>query len=159
MNQETEIVQDQDADKKCYVLMLQSHLPKGHPRAGKKTDFESLVARGVKIHTFRENYHELKRQAMNINNGLAYMSLRVWTGKPYNSPQREVKRLYKIEVQYVLAKIEHGLLCITIDGKLQHSPWAIASSDGLSHDDMQHWLCYKEKPFKGCLVQFTDHKY
>lgn len=152
--------QDPDHGKKCYVLMLQSHFPSKHPRKGRRTQFEQLVQRGVKIHSFRDNYTELLRQSEAINAGAAYMSLRVWEGKPYHSKQREVKRLYRIGVQDAEARVSDGSLSIVIDGNVQAAPWAIASSDGMCMGDLQEWLCPNGKPWLlGCLVHFTDMRY
>lgn len=151
--------QDQDHGKKCYVLMLQSHFPSKHQRKGSRTLFEQLVQRGVKIHTFRDNFQELLRQSEVINSGAGYMSLRVWEGKPYHSPQREVKRLYRIGVQCAQACVQDGSLCLVIDGKPHQAPWAVASSDGMCHSDLQEWLCPDGKLWSGCLVHFTDMRY
>ena len=151
--------QDPDHGKKCYVLMLQSHFHAKHPRKGSRTLFEQLVQRGVKIHTFRDNFQELLRQSHGNNAGTGYMSLRVWEGKPYHSKQREVKRLYRIGVQDAEAQVTDGSLCLVIDGKNHQAPWCVASSDGMCMGDLQEWLCPDGKPWSGCLVHFTDMRY
>lgn len=155
----TETIQDQDHGKKCYVLMLQSHFPSKHQRKGSRTLFEQLVQRGVKIHTFRDNFQELLRQSEVINSGAGYMSLRVWEGKPYHSPQREVKRLYRIGVQKAEADIIHDEFDLYIDDNNSTAPWAIASSGGLCYADLREWLCPNGKPWSGCIVHFTNHRY
>lgn len=136
-----------------------------------------------KIHTIRENYDLWAKRAEKINAGEAVLSLRQWSGKPYNSKQVEFLRLQKIGVQRVgieitkarpvpLAKEMLRLLKVTIDGKRHGSiPLApnievpqfdleylkkIAHNDGLNDYDFKHWF---KKNMDGVIIHFSNFRY
>lgn len=144
--------------KKTYVLIISEKFPTTHPLAGEPTFFEESIKNGKKIHTIRTNYKFWKKRVGEINKGLAILSVRVWTGKPYNSPQKEVIQFKKLGIQKI-SKTKTG---ITIDGikideyrDLQETQ--IARNDGLSQIDFNNWF---KKPVKnGCIIHFTDFKY
>lgn len=158
---ETPETQDPDHGKKCYVHMIDSHFPSKHPRKGAKTLFEPMVYKGIKIHSFAYNTDEMAAEAVNaVNAGTAFVSLRVWEGKPYHSKTREVKRLYRLGVQKAEATVsQDGSFSISIDGKVHPAPWCIASSEGMCMSDLREWLCPNGKPWSGCIVHFTNHRY
>lgn len=91
---------------KTYVLTVSRHFPAKHPRRGESTFFPARIQNGLgdshyiqsptsKIHTIRANYDLWKKRIDEVNAGEAVLSLRYWTGKPYNSKQQEFARLDK----------------------------------------------------------------
>lgn len=48
---------------KTYVLMMSETFPKGHPKAGKATDFLMKIKHYEKIHTIRGNYEFCEKQS------------------------------------------------------------------------------------------------
>ena len=98
---------------KCYVLMISRVYPKGHPKAGQPTYFDCLIENAMnveagnepmwavdertdyietKFHTIRGNPEMWKKRFEQIFLGKAYLSLRIWEGKPYHSKQIELDR-------------------------------------------------------------------
>lgn len=148
---------------KCYVIMVGARYPKHHPRAGQPTDFERLISAGVKIHTIRYNYDDWAAKADKVNRGEAYISLRVWEGRPYGrgATIREIKRLTSVCVQKLSYRIRCDADHITIDNMdMSNKTHILASNDGLSMQSLQHWLMPNiAVPFHGCIIHFTPHRY
>lgn len=109
-----------------------------------------------KIHTIRANYELWKKRSEKINKGEAVLSVRYWTGKPYNSKQREVFVFEKIGVE----KIQLDALGWFIDDiDSDYTTKEFAKNDGLSVEDFKSW-------FKGCdfskpmaIIHFSDFRY
>jgi hypothetical protein len=174
--------------KKVYVLMISRVFPATHPRRGEDTYFREKILAGQgfgptdfqgdtwpaketdekKITTLRENYDHWARRAEKINRGEAVLSLRQWTGSPYNykrdgSKPIEFLRLEKIQVQRVAVghfPIEykgHGtnFIAVSIDEKMV-SIDEVAKNDGLTVDDFCKWF---KKDMVGVIIHFTDFKY
>ena len=76
--------------KKTYVLTISQVFPQSHNRKGEPTNFIVSIAKFEKIHTIRANYELWEKRIAEINKGNAVLSVRVWTGKPYRSKQREM---------------------------------------------------------------------
>jgi hypothetical protein len=182
---------------KTYVLMVSRTFPAYHPRAGQLTYFneqifsgcrmsahakfsECIIKSGMyhtatpKIHTIRSNYTLWAHRAEEINAGRAVLSLRQWTGSPYNyardgSKQEEFMQLTKIHVQKVIVNIEKevyngkfGKSSITswgvyVDDK-SISEKMIAKNDGLAVDDFCQW--FNKGLNEGALIHFnSEFKY
>lgn len=97
---------------KTHVLLISKHFMKSHPRAGERTWFGEKIFQALvenpryffsgeylekvkdipvpKIHTIRDNYEFWKKRIDQVNDGEAKLSLRSWSGKPYNSEQFEL---------------------------------------------------------------------
>ena len=75
---------------KTYVLTVSKHFPKTHKRAGDHTNFPVLINNKQKLHTIRGNYGLWRKHFDKIEKGEACLSVRVWTGVPYNSSQVEI---------------------------------------------------------------------
>ena len=86
---------------KQIVLPLASRFPAGHLKGGQLTGFPEKVIKGTKIHTFREDPGKWEYNMKQINSRNAELSIRRWIGRPYHTPQLEVKRLRKIGIQQV----------------------------------------------------------
>lgn len=122
---------------KTFVLIVSEHFPATHPRAGEPTYFVDSILYGIKKTTFRENYELWEKRVSEVNQGKAIISVRVWTGKPYNSKQKEVIKLNHVGV----IKIDEKIWKMLIRNK--HNLELIASHDGLTSEEFLSWF---EKP-------------
>lgn len=154
--------------KKIYVLMLSREFPKTHPRAGEPTDFKTKKEEGVKKHTIRGNAELWEHRAEEINAGRAVLSVRQWSGKPYEpgSHQTEIARHTRLGTQRV--KISFSVpwnKCISVkqdNGDIHHPLFCeVARNDGLSPDAFIDWFnpTKKKLVFKGVILHFTDMRY
>lgn len=158
---------------KTYVLMLSKVFPATHPKAGQPTFFKErlngeLLSDGNcwrKLHTIRDNYNLWDKRIGEINGGDAELSIRQWSGKPYNSPMIEIARLgasdgvdlqmirfnkYRDEV-WVYDIFDNYVNTVSIED--------LAFNDGLSVDDWRAWFknCDFTKPM--AVIHFTDFRY
>lgn len=68
-----------------YVLTVSEFFPKTHNKAGLPTGFINAISNKTKLHTIRGNYDLWAKRFEKINKGEAVLSVRYWSGKPYNS--------------------------------------------------------------------------
>lgn len=169
--------------KKVYVLMVAKSFPVYHPRAGDETGFKEKIMNLIgwvsmppkawmrpitmyieKKHTIRANHDLWASRAEKINRGEAVLSLRQWTGSPYNSrrdgsKQKEFLRLEKIGIQKirVLRTTTQDTTTVhtVVEGKMVGID-VVAKYDGLSVDDFCQWF---RRGVNGCVIHFTDFKY
>jgi len=124
-------------------------MPTGFPLAIKHYD---------KIHTIRGNYHLWEKRFKKIEKGEAILSVRVWSGKPYQTPQFEIFKFDKSH-GIGLQKLEqpNNLEFASIDGK--KIDWKLlAKNDGLSFDDFCEWFKVRtDEPM--AIIHFTDFRY
>ena len=160
---------------KTYVITLSKHFPAKHSRAGKETFFKEAIANGIngdaekyeyqhyKIHTIRSNYEFWKRRVDEINAGKAVLSIRQWSGKPYQSKQVEIQRLSNIGIQKgslsymsfsAYADILHedgtGVHCEIKD---------LANNDGLTESEFREWFKGYDLSNSLAIIHFTDFRY
>lgn len=89
-------------EKKKVILTLCKSFPVTHSKAGEATDFEKKLKDKSKIHTIRYNAKNVwNGRYKDIVSGKKYLSIREWTGRPYNSEQKEIAQLPKIGLQHV----------------------------------------------------------
>lgn len=144
--------------KKCYVLIVSETFPKCHPRAGDHTGFCDKIFRKKKRHTIRKNADLWKRRFEKIERDEAYLSLRIWTGKPYRSKQKEILQLHKKD------NIGIEIVQKTQDGwyfKVDHAyadTHMIAKNDGLSIKDFSAWFEDVDDE-ELALIYFTAMRY
>lgn len=152
---------------KTHVLIISRTFPKTHVKAGEPTHFiekmsiihhlEDPTLTSDKIHTIRVNYDLWNKRIIEVRKGLAILSLRYWSGKPYNSKQIEFTRLNAnsgIGIQKLENKVDYAL----IDGKA--FPWNyVAKNDGLSLEDFEEWFKAKNKLVPMAIIQFTLFRY
>lgn len=134
-----------------------------HSNAGEPTGFEGKLKSGDKIHTIRYNAKGVwDERYKGIYSGKKYLSVREWTGRPYNSEQRELSRFDKIGLQHVTMTYssENSFPQVWIDGK-QVSIQEVAKHDGLTVEEFVEWFFgnSKENMFKGVVIHFTDFRY
>jgi hypothetical protein len=133
---------------KTYVLTISRTFPSTHSRAGQLTNFESLIDSGVKIHTIRGNYELWRKRFDEINNRNAFLSVREWEGKPYNSKQKELFRFYDV----------HGIgveKCYLIDMDRE----TLAKNDGLTLPDFKEWFKNYGVLTPLAIIHFTKFRY
>ena len=155
--------------KKTYVLMLSREFPKSHPRAGEPTDFKTYKEKGTKKHTIRGNAELWEHRVEEINAGRAILSVRQWSGKPYEpgSHQIEIARHTRLGTQRVKisfsAPFDKFISVYQDDGDIHHPLFfEVAQNDGLSPDDFIDWFNPTKKKklvFKGIILHFTDMRY
>lgn len=154
---------DMEKTKKKVILTLCKVFPVTHSRAGEPTGFEGKLKSGEKKHTIRYNakdvWHERYR---GISSGRKFLSVREWTGRPYNSEQREFAQYDKIGLQKVTMTYgaDDPVPQIWIDDKLIPVE-EVAKNDGLSVEDFVEWFFGKSKSnvFEGVVIHFTDFRY
>lgn len=148
-------------EKKKAVMILSRVFPSTHPRAKESTGFEDKIKDGNKIHTIRTDANGAwKERCDEINSGKKYLSVREWSGKPYNSEQRELFRLDKIGYQNIAMTYDSNDSepCIWINGK-KVPVEEVAKNDGLSVDDFISWFFAKDNTFDGVVIHFTNYRY
>lgn len=166
---------------KTYVLTVSRTFPTYHKRKGENTGFIEKIKRGqcsmydngcchsdcnlfgddVKIHTIRLNYDFWSKRIREVQDGKAVLSLRYWSGKPYNSEQVEFLQLDK----------SSGVGCekLSFNGKniLDHLVgWDketdiinISNNDGLSLEDFKEWFKNYDLSQPMAIIHFTNFRY
>lgn len=119
--------------KKYFVLILPTTFPSYHSEYGQPTNFQNLVISGVKKQVMCLNYQLWLNRVMQVNKELAYISIRVWSGKPYHSEQIEIMQLH--HVMYDLAVIsEYGSIykvSFVSNLRVTVNPYLFAKYEGL----------------------------
>jgi len=144
---------------KCFVLIVSRNFPSTHPKAGLPTHFLDQISNGFKKHTIRQNYELWKKRIDMVNDGLAYISLRYWDGKPYVDSQKEYKTFFRGQIG--IEKLEFdamlGVFIESLDSDTTTT--TLATNDGLSLNEFKHWF----KPVKFdsayAIIHFTDFRY
>jgi hypothetical protein len=158
------------------VITVSRNFPKGHPKAGQPTYFVEKIWRSLStgknevISTSddlnNERYYFLNRdfnpKHHTIRAGKRWKtgdmaSLRVWSGKPYNSPQIIIAPDVEITVKDISMYNDWNTW---IDGKqISQSVFnELAQNDGLSPLDLQNWFkknITPQKLFSGQILCFT----
>lgn len=140
--------------KKTYVLIVSEKFPAHHFRKGELTYFISKILNKTKLHTIRNNYSLWKKRIDEVNRRKAVISLRIWSGKPYNSKQLEILKITGLGIQLLEFSDEEAC----IDGVVFPSVDLIAQNDGLNKEELISW-------FKGrlegamALIHFSDFRY
>ena len=141
-------------NKKTYVLIVSERFPAHHIKKGEPTKFISNILNNIKIHTLRHNIELWRKRCEEVNQGKAVISLRIWSGKPYNSKQIEILRITKIGFQTVSfdargAWIEDKKFVYLDD---------LTKNDGLSTTDFMSWFKGLPKT-KMAIIHFTNFRY
>lgn len=148
-------------EKKKVILTLCKRFPANNPKAGKPTGFEDELKKGTKIHTIRGNAKNVWEGRYNdIASGKKYLSVREWTGRPYNSEQREFARFERIGLQHITMSYcsTDEVPQVWIDDK--KVPFEeVAHNDALSEEDFISFFFQKSNVFDGVVIHFTDYRY
>ena len=151
---------------KTYVLTISISFPKTHNKSGLPTGFIDKIGRKIKKHTIRGNYLLWKKRIDEIQKGNAVLSIRYWTGKPYNSKQKEVYVLDKnsgIGVQKLEFHEDKDGVCALkypiINNHREPDIKIIAENDGLSYPDFKEWFKGYDLSEPMAIVLFTAERY
>ena len=150
---------------KTYVITMMVKFPKVGIVVPEPTGFKKKILSGEKKHTIRQNYHFWKKRIDEVNAGRAILSVRQWSGRPYNSEQKEIKQFKQGEV---------GCQRITVTGKASdvgvhlglHLGYkllsdrkikTLAKNDGITFKQMQTF--FKNGVLDGIIIHFTKLRY
>jgi len=161
---------------KTYVIMISMTFPATHPKKGKETFFKERIlkpfdafslGRAEKIHTIRENYDLWKKRISEVQAGKAELSLRYWTGSPYNSrkdgsKQKEFLKLTKdhgVGIQSVT--LDFRTFVSTVDGDgFNQTIDQIGRNDGFrSLRDFKDWFAHYDLTKPMAIIHFTHFRY
>lgn len=168
---------------KIYVLMISTRFLASHPKAGLQTYFAEkielepnkikVVANGEdgvlitkrKIHTIRHNVDLWEKRIKEVQAGKAVISIRQWTGKPYQSKQQEIRKITKEDnpaVEFLRMDLNTEE-CYVSDRK--GHPFTkeidieqLAINDGLNVYDFIDWF-HSRKPIYAAIIHFTPFRY
>lgn len=144
---------------KTYVITLSEKFPTTHTRKGQETDFRRLFLNGNKIHTIRANFPLWEKRIAQIQKGEAVLSVRQWTGKPYQSKQVEIARLTAEDgVGIQELKLTDLSRPTTINGQRIELP-LLAKNDGLSFNDWFNWFIGYDLSKPLAIIHFTKFRY
>ena len=162
---------------KTYIITVARTFPKMHKRAGEQTLFTEKIACAVfcpgncdecdfqspKIHTIRSNYELWEKRAQHINEGKAVLSIRYWSGKPYNSKQVELCQLNEVGVQKLQRKnstlVDNRQYVIDGNTKPGLITVTLAKNDGLGVYDFMDWFPKGIGMEPMAIIHFTEFRY
>ena len=166
---------------KTYVITLSKVFPKAHSRAGQETGFRSKFLKAIniedvnsedmfffnknnvyKLHTIRRNYELWAKRFREISEGRAILSVRQWTGKPYQSKQTIIAELGKNE-GIGIERLDFPLHRLTSPA-INFNPylstdWEMAHNDGLDYDDWLNWFKGYDLTKTMVIIHFTKFRY
>lgn len=173
--------------RKTVVIILSKTFPRTHERSGEPTFYQQqllneinnydgsqvtiypegreLFIAGRKLHTIRANYDRWKLAIDKINDGKFRLSVRIWQGKAFRSPQGEITSFNKVGYQRISMNYDQNtdMIKIVVDGKAYKGDVAeIAKNDGLSLQDFKDWFFSESNGktfFSGIIIHFTDFRY
>ncbi len=144
---------------KTYVIILSEKFPTTHPRKGQETEFGRSFLNGKKIHTIRGNFSLWEKRLKEVQEGRAVLSIRQWTGKPYQSKQVEIARLTAEDgVGIQELKLTDLSRPTTINGQRIELP-LLAQNDGLSFNDWFNWFIGYDLSKPLAIIHFTKFRY
>jgi len=173
---------------KIYILIVSRQFMKSHPRVGEKTEFVCKILHAInhpggsdlyircgnecgvscarrlkepKIHTIRVNYDFWKKRIDEVTAGMAVLSVRYWSGKPYNSKQITVVDLTKKDGVTIQLLTWHGGEAWSRNDNLPHwiSIEELSKNDGLSVEDFKNWFKGYDLNERMAIIHFTEFRY
>jgi hypothetical protein len=169
---------------KTYVLTVSRVFPKTHSRSGQQTWFveqinEALIPvttepiLGKKLHTIRANYPLWENRIKEVSEGKAILSLRYWSGKPYNSKQVEFMQLNKFSgigvqmLEFILNSVNLPFIdnfdknmSMTSEQGVEIAKY-LSKNDGLSFEDFKEWFKFDKHKYSEpmAIIHFTNFRY
>jgi hypothetical protein len=141
---------------------MSKYFPKTHPAAGEETRFVESILNGTKTTTIRGKYENWKNKASEVNEGKAILSIRYWTGSPYNykndnSKQKEFARCTKLSTDRVFVTNDHNGFEMSVESKycdrLRESE--IIKNEGFKKDShFYDW--FPQEEFSGIMLGFLE---
>lgn len=145
---------------KTFVLIISERFPATHKRAGEDTAFEGNILFDNKIHTIRANYPLWEKRIKQVNAGEAVLSLRVWSGKPYRSKQREIFYFTRAGIEKLkFSQAQFVPIVINGDCYAKPDPHKMAKNDGLSMADFEDWFKGYDKTKPMAIIHFSNFRY
>jgi hypothetical protein len=157
------------------VITLSRQFPSYHPKAGQETHFVENAWRSlfhkvilgignpigleVEYQSFlSENHIRPKHHTVRLGRRWKdgdMASLRVWSEKPYNSPQIKICQDVKLRVVDIVLDFKNGLIYRPMsDGsKKAISALELSINDGLTFQDFQDWFQVEKNQKKGIAVE------
>lgn len=150
---------------KTFVLIVSRYFPKTHSKGGQDTNFIENILNQIKLHTIRGNYELWRKRIDLVLDGKAIISLRYWSGKPYNSKQVEVYQFDKnthIGIQQLMFEcnnIHSSVIYLPKIGAIEKNIGVIANNDGLSLPDFKEWFAKADLSEPMAIIHFTPFRY
>lgn len=157
---------------KTYVLTVSIYFPKTHKRAGEPTYFKEQILTALmeyknghglkeKKHTIRMNYLLWAKRIKEVQEGKAILSIRHWSGKPYNSKQVEICQLDKNSAIGIQSLQMTDLGWFVDEYDSDYTTLDFAKNDGLEPMDFSEWFRGKisidMEPM--AIIHFTKMRY
>ncbi len=146
---------------KTFVLIVSRHFPKTHPAAGEETHFVESILDLIKKTTIRGNYEYWGNIVDQVNAGKAILSIRYWTGSPYNyqkdgSKQKEFARCTKIKVDKIDIKRQGNFLIFKNEICLHHKKVErLIEKEGFTNENnFYDW--FPQEEFSGIMLGFLE---
>ena len=166
---------------KTYVLTVSRLFPATHKRVGEQTYFMEKITNAIrpgiafideygyqiverKIHTIRANFPLWEKRISEIQSGKAILSIRYWSGKPYNSKQVEICQLDKNsgvgvqELDFIALNIERPFIFGKGYASRNHLS-EIAKNDCLSLENFKEWFKNYDLSKPMAIIHFTNFRY
>lgn len=145
---------------KTYVLMISKKFPAYHERKGDFTDFERSIYWGRKIHTIRGSFEFWEPRIREVQNGNAVLSLREWSGIPYNSYQFEITQIDKSHgVGIQPLSFLDGVFEVPRISNYYPKITDLAKNDGLIYSDFEAWFRKYDLRKEMAIIHFTPFRY
>lgn len=173
---------------KTHVLTVSRVFPTTHKRKGERTKFVCKILHTInhnggsdlfdrcghecnvscerrlldpKLHTVRANYEYWRKRILEVRDGEAILSVRYWSGKPYNSKQRTICNLTSDDGIGIQKIWGNGNNTWSIDNAElpYYGSIDICRNDGLSFDDFNDWFRKYDLSEPMALIHFTDFRY
>jgi len=176
---------------KTFVLTVSRVFPCTHKRKGEKTYFKDKIEMALgkfecgsviehdtntviefwpKLHTIRANkkgtaFENWSKKVKQIQKGEAILSIRYWSGKPYQSKQVEICQLDKDsgigvqKIEFVFSSSEGINMPIIELVKGIIKPEALSKNDGLSLEDFKEWFKGYDLSKPMAIIHFTKFRY
>ena len=114
-----------------------------------------------KIHTIRGNYPFWEKRIKDVQEGKAILSIRQWTGKPYQSKQETLMNLTQKDGVGSQKLTLYGSLCnFLIDDKPANQYiYKLPNNDGLTVSDWEKWFKGYDLAQPMAIIHFTSFRY
>jgi len=179
---------------KTFVLTVSRVFPTTHKMKGKETyfkdkielalgkfergcviehDTKTLIEFWPKLHTIRSSYELWAKRIKQVQDGKAILSIRYWSGKPYDSKQVEICQLdkssgcgvQKLGFGYGTEGSFYSQPLIIDDPYLYEKNGkkiyvdSLAKNDGLSLEDFKEWFKGYDLSKPMAIIHFTKFRY
>ena len=162
------------------VLTFSKEFPKTHINAGEPTNFKEKILSGEKIHTIRAatkkevltcgNYDKKEYKFADCRFKIGdQISMRYWTGKPYNSKQEifcedfEVKEIIKFRIKNnstIGFEINENNIWLDVFNQNEFLQ-LLSKNDGLTLDQFKSWFKFSNnmEEFFGYIIAWKPTNY